>query len=204
MATSIGFQNNNPLNLTYLSNQPGVTGSNGGFGTYSSLQDGIAADYRQMLINQDTHGVNTVAGMVTRWAPPDATGNSTASTNAYISAVSSAMGVGPNDTVDFHDPAIAQRYIAAASAFENGSSTSLDPSTLAAGVAQAQGVPASSIPTMTINPSGSSSTALTTTGGSSTTAAATPNHALLAVAVVGLAVVALLWGGVSGTVKHYA
>ncbi len=35
-----GLRNNNPLNLSYLQGQPGVTGSDGRFGTYANLTDG--------------------------------------------------------------------------------------------------------------------------------------------------------------------
>lgn len=96
----VGIQNNNPTNLTYHSGQPNVTGQNGAFGTYPSTQDGIAAATNQLLLNQNQHGLTTVAQQISTWAPASA-GNPT---SGYINNVANTIGVGSGQTIDVSNP----------------------------------------------------------------------------------------------------
>ncbi len=109
-----GIRNNNPLNLGYVPGQQGAVGSDGRFGRYGSMADGIAASERQLLRYQ-AQGTDTIAKMITRWAPA-----SENETGSYISQVSKWSGIDPNAKVDMHDPATAQKIIGAMARRESG------------------------------------------------------------------------------------
>lgn len=91
--TSRGYRNNNPGNLRFIASNPwnGQTGNDGGYGIYDSPQNGTRALGHQL----SAYGLDTVAGIITRWAP--STENNT---SAYITDVSDQLGVGPNDSID--------------------------------------------------------------------------------------------------------
>jgi hypothetical protein len=127
-----GIRNNNPTNLSYVAGQPKVAGSDGRFGVYPTMQDGVAAATNQLVINQQTHGFTTVAQQINSWAPPNEN-----STSAYVNFVSQKMGVGPNDPIDVTNPATAQSMVSAMIVKENGKA--IDPSIVQAGVAQRLG-----------------------------------------------------------------
>jgi hypothetical protein len=105
---------------------PGLT-SDGRFGVYPTMEAGIAQSVRQIQLNA-RRGDDTLARMVTRWAPPGE--NNTAS---YIAAVSRATGIAPNETLDVQDAALLRRLVAAMAVQENG--RSLDPGVVERGVA---------------------------------------------------------------------
>jgi hypothetical protein len=128
-----GIRNNNPLNLSYVPGQQGVIDSDGRFGRYGSMQEGIAASQRQLMRYQD-QGYTTISQMVSRWAP--AGENKTAD---YIAAVARQTGLDPNLPIDMRDPAIASKVIRAMGRQEVGSD--LDAGTVAQGVALALGRP---------------------------------------------------------------
>lgn len=109
-----GLRNNNPLNLTYVSGQPGVQGSDGRFGRYGSIEDGVAAAARQMRIYAG-RGVNTLEGIISRWAPPGEN-----NTGAYIAAVARATGLDPRAPIDMNDPQVVSRIVMAMGQHENG------------------------------------------------------------------------------------
>lgn len=102
-----GIRNNNPLNLSYMPGQ-GAIGSDGRFGQYATMEEGIAASHRQLLRYQD-QGTDTIRGIVSRWAPASDGNN----TGGYILGVSSATGYGPDQKLDLRDPVVAGRVIAA-------------------------------------------------------------------------------------------
>lgn len=61
------------------------------------------------------HGLDTIRGMISRWAPP-----SENRTDAYIRAVSADTGIGPDQPLDTRDPAVMIPLAAAISRVENG------------------------------------------------------------------------------------
>lgn len=75
--------------------------------------------YRAIFVLLDTyrvrHGLDTVAGMIARWAPP-----SENHTSAYVRFVAEAVGVAPDERIDTRDPATMLRFAAAVSEMENG------------------------------------------------------------------------------------
>lgn len=62
---------------------------------------GIRALATVLLNYQRLHGLRTVRGIISRWAPPE-DGNDTA---AYIAAVARRMVVDPDGEIDLHSPA---------------------------------------------------------------------------------------------------
>lgn len=126
-----GLRNNNPLNLEFKPGQ-GASGSDGRFGTYPTMEAGVAANAKQLISYQDDHGLNTVSGIVGRWSPSNDPGNAPGSTAAYAASVARAMGVGLNDQLNLHNPVTLSHMISAMASVENG--RPLDPQVISRGV----------------------------------------------------------------------
>lgn len=79
----------------------------------------MALGYRAIFVLLDTYrrryGLDTVRGMISRWAPP-----SENHTEAYIRAVAADTGIGPDEALDTLDPATMVPVAAAISRVENG------------------------------------------------------------------------------------
>jgi hypothetical protein len=115
-----GIRNNNPLNLT--GHWDGQIGSDGPFAQFASVDDGRAAADRNLQAYASKHGINTVAGVVSRWAPP-----SENDTHAYVSKVSDALGVDPNAPLDMSDPQLRTKLLGAMEAHETGQAPAANP-----------------------------------------------------------------------------
>jgi hypothetical protein len=126
-----GIRNNNPLNLSYVQGQPGVQGTDGRFGRYGSMEDGIAAATRQLQMYA-RRGLNTVAQIIGRWAPP-----SENNTGAYVARVARELGVAPDAPLNMNDPTVVSRLVGVMAHHENG--RPIDPAVVTRGVAQALG-----------------------------------------------------------------
>jgi hypothetical protein len=93
---SLAYQNNNPGNLVYAG-QAGATLGAGGFASFSSYDAGYQAMLNQITLDAsrgtDASGnpTNTVAQLLTSWAPP-----SQNNTSAYIANVSAQTGFDPD------------------------------------------------------------------------------------------------------------
>lgn len=88
-----GFRNNNPGNIEFSerNNWKGQTGTDGRYATFSDMKFGIRAIGRTLNSYTSRHGLKTIRGMITRWAP-DFENN----TKSYISAVSQRTGLDPD------------------------------------------------------------------------------------------------------------
>lgn len=98
---------NNPGNIRPV-------GASSGFVNYASMQDG----YNAISHNLDAYanrGINTLAGVITRWAPPNE--NPTAS---LISTASRFTGFAPTQPIDIRDPATKEKLIQAIVRQEQG------------------------------------------------------------------------------------
>lgn len=93
-----------PLTLRY--NNPGALefkpwmtqygarlGENGRYAAFDSPDQGYAVMGKVLDTYQNKHGLNTVSGIVNRWAPPTVDNNST---SGYIASVAKRLGVDPN------------------------------------------------------------------------------------------------------------
>lgn len=89
--TPRGIRNNNPGNLNFVG-QAGAhkePGPNGRFAVFATPEAGLRALRNQLIRYVYRDGVNTVAGIIAKWAPPS-DGNDTP---AYAATVATRLGV---------------------------------------------------------------------------------------------------------------
>lgn len=101
--TTRGVRNNNPLNIRKsLDNWRGKIGDDGEFVKFDTMNNGLRAAFRNLKTYFTKHKINTVGGIVNRWAPP--VENDTA---AYINFVTLKTGYGINQKLNFDFKTIA-------------------------------------------------------------------------------------------------
>lgn len=113
-----GLRNNNALNIEagpFTQRQAGFQGHDGRFARFQSPEQGIVAA-SNLLDTYGQRGLNTVNGIINRWAPPSDGNN----VNAYAGKVSQVLGVHPNQPLNLQDPQVKAALISAMSAVENG------------------------------------------------------------------------------------
>ena len=114
-----GYRNNNPLNIRISSDkwqgeiQPNTDGV---FEQFETMAHGYRAAYIIIRNYIRKYGLNTVAGIITRWAP-----NNENNTTGYISSVCAQTGFIPGTIIDPNDASQMQDLVAAMSVVENGS-----------------------------------------------------------------------------------
>jgi hypothetical protein len=100
-----------------------VAGPNaGGFEAYGTPEEGVGAIKRLLTVYQDKHGLNTLTGIINRWAPPNE--NDTA---GLISRASKVTGFAPDQPLDLHDPGTMAKMIEATIRNEQGGKLPVDP-----------------------------------------------------------------------------
>jgi hypothetical protein len=97
-------------------NNPGAMMPGGKLAQYPDMQTGLAA-LDGNLANYGKQGVNTVAGVISKWAPPNEN-----DTQAYIKDVSQRLGIPPNQKIDLTNPLQRQALSTAIALHENGPS----------------------------------------------------------------------------------
>lgn len=106
MATSVaravaprGFKNLNPGNIRKGQDWQGLVPSNMNpdpdFDMFVSAEMGFRALCRILLNYRKKHGLKTVRGIISRWAPPNEN-----ETEGYIRFVSTALGVPPDQEIE--------------------------------------------------------------------------------------------------------
>lgn len=117
-----GERNNNPGNIvkTDIFWQGEITGNDGKFETFADPRAGIRALGKVLLNYQNRYGLNTVRGIINRYAPPTVNGKFENNTGAYVNAVSSALSVTPDTPLNLNDPATLQNLVTAIIKHENG------------------------------------------------------------------------------------
>lgn len=86
-------RNNNPLNIRISGdNWNGSIGDDGEFVKFKSPEWGFRAAYRTLMTYRNKHGLDTVAGIITRWAP-ESDNNHTA---AYIDYIREKLEIKPS------------------------------------------------------------------------------------------------------------
>jgi len=94
-----GFRNNNPGNIRHGDTWLGLSKpTDNDFCTFSSVEYGIRAIGRVINTYYNRHGINTVAGIISRWAP-----TSENDTDSYITSVCSKTGLMKNEKIDCLD-----------------------------------------------------------------------------------------------------
>lgn len=113
-----GIRNNNPGNIRMSGNAwRGKIGNDGAFEIFDTPTNGI----RAMMVNLRTYfnnyGLNTVAGIAGRWAPPSE--NKTA---GYITVVNKQGGLATGAVLNLNDQATMFKLVRGIIGAENGSS----------------------------------------------------------------------------------
>lgn len=91
--TPRGLRNNNPGNIRVGDNWQGLTGEdNAGFCTFAEPEFGIRALAKVLMSYQTKHGLRTLRGMISRWAPENEN-----DTDAYIDSVCKQCCASPDN-----------------------------------------------------------------------------------------------------------
>jgi hypothetical protein len=94
-----GLRNNNPGNIEKGIAWKGIdtakTAAESRFIVFTAPEWGIRAMARLLKNYARLYSLNTVAGIINRWAPP-----SENNTGAYVAAVANALKVAPNSVID--------------------------------------------------------------------------------------------------------
>ena len=113
-----GERNNNPGNIDrsnikwqgMSTDQPDSR-----FITFGTPEDGIRALAKVLLTYYRKHGLDTVHGIVSRWAPSVEN-----DTSSYVNYVADALGVTPDDQINVENPDMLVRLVKAIIHHENG------------------------------------------------------------------------------------
>jgi hypothetical protein len=97
-------------------NNPGAMMPGGKLAQYPDMQTGLTA-LDNNLQSYGKQGVNTVAGVISKWAPPNEN-----DTQAYIKDVSQRLGIPANQKIDLTNPLQRQALSTAIALHENGPS----------------------------------------------------------------------------------
>lgn len=110
-----GIRNNNPGNIEQGENWEGLDlqGTDSRFATFKTPEHGVRAMARTLTTYQNKHGLDTVSGIINRWAP-----GSENNTESYIRSVAGKLGVDPDETLDVQ--AVMPELIKAIIRHENG------------------------------------------------------------------------------------
>lgn len=123
MSIPRGIRNNNPGNIEAGDQWVGLAApeemtdaqrEEQRFAVFRAPEWGIRAMVR-LLLKYKSYGLNTVAGIIGRWAPPGEN-----ATGAYAAAVAAEMGVEPDAVIDVEDPATMRALVTAIIRHENG------------------------------------------------------------------------------------
>lgn len=96
-------------------NRPGQVGSDGRCVIFETPEKGVQAAVEILHVYRDKYGINTLSGMIQRWAPPSE--NNTAN---YIAHMERHVGIGANEPLNLNDPVQVAKIIAAKGLMENG------------------------------------------------------------------------------------
>lgn len=95
--TPRGIRNHNPGNIRHGNNWQGLSSEqhDSDFCTFTTPEYGIRAMCKILLTYERRHHLNTVRGIISRWAPPCEN-----HTESYIQAVANALGVHPDTPIN--------------------------------------------------------------------------------------------------------
>lgn len=103
-----------PAPAPIRANNPGAMMPGGKLATYPTMQAGLDS-MDTNLQSYGKQGVNTLAGVISKWAPPSAN-----NTPAYIQDVSQRLGLQPNQQIDLSNPLVRHAISAGIALHENG------------------------------------------------------------------------------------
>ena len=129
---SRGMRNNNPGNIEAGVGFQGEVGSDGRFAQFATPELGYRALAKNLMTYQNKHGLDTVEGILDRWAPPKEN-----DTKGYVAFVRKALGTAPNEKIDFSNPEVLTTFVRSISQMETGAVH--EPDVVTAGVEMALG-----------------------------------------------------------------
>ena len=119
MSTPRGIRNHNPGNVERTATQwRGMAddqSSDDRFIVFEAPQWGVRAIGRILQTYHERHGLDTVEGVLDRWAPPFEN-----DTRSYVQHVADTLGVGVREPLDMDDPLTVRRLVKAIIRHENG------------------------------------------------------------------------------------
>lgn len=119
MTTPRGIRNNNPGNIRWGDDWQGLIPesqrTDKSFCQFKTPEYGIRAMIIILRNYQRKHGLNTVSGIIKRWAPPNEN-----DTQAYINSVARATGVDADKRIDTNDSRFMMKLVQAIIQHENG------------------------------------------------------------------------------------
>lgn len=113
-----GIRNNNPGNIRYNATSwvgLAVPPSDGEFCVFTEPKYGIRALARIIKVYNAKYGINTVAGIVKRWAPPCEN-----DTNAYIRSICQQTGFNATSKLNLADEKVLLALVKSIIKHENG------------------------------------------------------------------------------------
>lgn len=114
-----GIRNNNPGNIRWGDHWRGLVPqlqqTDKAFCQFVSPEYGIRAMMMILKRYQKQHGLNTIAGIIHRWAPPEEN-----DTQAYINSVVTVTGIPAHEQIDVTDSATMLKLVQSIIAHENG------------------------------------------------------------------------------------
>lgn len=116
-----GVRNNNPGNIEKGQPWQGLspTQTDPRFAQFIDPRYGIRAIAVILINYQDKHGIHTIRGAISRWAPPAKNGIVENNTEAYIMAVVRAVKQPAGALLDFHEYDVLRPLVEAIIAHEN-------------------------------------------------------------------------------------
>lgn len=109
-----GAPGNSSLPAPIRNNNPGALMPGGKLAQYSTPEEGLAA-LDNNLASYGKQGINTVAGVISKWAPPNEN-----NTQAYITDVAKRIGIKPDQPIDLSNPYTRHALSSAIMLHENG------------------------------------------------------------------------------------
>lgn len=125
-STPRGIRLNNPGNLRHGPPWQGLSGDqpDQDFAQFVAPHWGIRAMAKNLIAYQDRHGIHTIRGIISRWAPAegqDHAGNSySQDTDSYIRHIASRVGVLEDQWIDVHQYERMKPLVEAMILHENG------------------------------------------------------------------------------------
>ncbi|MDG5478328.1 structural protein [Citrobacter portucalensis] len=117
--TPRGIRNNNPGNIRWGDDWKGLVPkdqrTDKSFCQFTTPEYGIRAMIIILRNYQRKYGLNTVSGIIKRWAPPNEN-----NTQAYINSAAQATGVTPDQRIDTNDSRFMIKLLQAIIKHENG------------------------------------------------------------------------------------
>ena len=114
-----GIRNNNPGNIRWGDDWKGLVPetqrTDKSFCQFTKPEYGIRAMIVILRNYQRKHGLNTVSGIINRWAPPNEN-----DTQSYINSVANATGVPPDQRIDTGDSRFMMNLLQSIIQHENG------------------------------------------------------------------------------------